>query len=149
MLSLSILYQLLKPDRPSTKKSDRTFLSNSIAHPQKTRRLKPKNPAVETQKTPAVETAATKTKPARQGLKIGLFLSRRPADIVCVGAVSNRRGFQIRSPESTQKPDRPSTQKSDRPFPKKSIARRRYGEETAVETASTRDFTRMAGGLKA
>ncbi|TAE66410.1 MAG: hypothetical protein EAZ25_22270 [Oscillatoriales cyanobacterium] len=52
-----------KPDRPSTKNPIAHPPKNPIAHPQKTRSPHQSiNP-----KTPAVETAATQTKPASAG----------------------------------------------------------------------------------
>jgi hypothetical protein len=52
-----------KCDRPSTQKPDRTSTKKPIAHPSKNAIAHPQKKP----KTPAVETAATQTKPASAG----------------------------------------------------------------------------------
>ncbi|WP_236504730.1 hypothetical protein [Tychonema sp. BBK16] len=103
MLSLSILYQLLKADRPSIQKSDRTFLSNAIAHQSKNAIAhqsknaiahQPKN--VKIPKTPAVGNRGYKNKTRLRGLKISPdnFPSPNTLFVRGGGHCLCRRGFQ-------------------------------------------------------
>ncbi|MEG4178100.1 hypothetical protein [Microcoleus sp. S13_C3] len=102
MLSLSILYQSLKPDRrinkkpdrPHPPKSDRRSTKNPIAHPQKTRSPIHKKP-VETQKTPAVGNRSYTDKTRLRGLKISPddFQSPNTLFVRVGGHRLCRRGF--------------------------------------------------------